>query len=53
MGPNSRAAEAFYNFITGFATFYRVLRSFTPHFRSLGTMGNGMEPRPRLQEVLL
>jgi hypothetical protein len=24
MGPISRTAEAFYNFITGFATFYRV-----------------------------
>jgi len=23
MGPISRSAEAFYNFITGFATFYR------------------------------
>jgi hypothetical protein len=53
MGPISRAAEAFYNFITRFATFYRALRNFTPCFRSLGTMGSGMKPLPRLQEVPL
>jgi hypothetical protein len=46
MGPISRVAEAFYNFITGFATFYPALRNFTPVFSRLTSMGSGMEPRP-------
>jgi hypothetical protein len=30
MGPNFRAAEAFYNFITGFAMFYQAAEVLAP-----------------------